>query len=137
MAQTAAAKVLVVGSVNGRLAEFFAKVQKLDAKHGPFAVLLVTGNLFAEGAVSDEEVGPLLRDEIPIPIMTYVIVGDRGLPRRVGERAALRSGEICSNLAVLAGQGVLQTSEGVRIAYISGRYALSKEAVTHEADQSE
>ncbi|KAJ2715524.1 hypothetical protein H4R19_001159 [Coemansia spiralis] len=136
MAQPTAAKVLVVGSVNGRLAEFFAKIQKLDAKHGPFAVLLVTGNLFAEDPAGGEEIGPLLRDEIAIPIMTYVVVGDRKLPQRVSERAAVHSGEICSNLAVLTGQGVLQTSEGVRIAYISGRYAPPKEA-SHEADQGE
>ncbi|KAJ1731380.1 hypothetical protein LPJ61_002567 [Coemansia biformis] len=135
MAQPPVAKVLVVGSVNGHLAEFFAKVKKLDAKHGPFSVLLVTGNLFADRSLEgeDEEIGSLLRDEIAVPVMTYAIVGDRGLPRRVSERAARRSGEICSNLAILPGQGVLQTSEGVRIAYISGRYGSQSTAAPQAA----
>ncbi|KAI7825539.1 hypothetical protein BX661DRAFT_184791 [Kickxella alabastrina] len=35
-------------------------------------------------------------------------------------RASLRSGEICNNLVILRGQGILQTSEGVKIAYIGG-----------------
>ncbi|KAJ2671068.1 hypothetical protein IWW42_003620 [Coemansia sp. RSA 1085] len=123
MSQANSAKVLVVGSVNGRLADFFAKVEKLNAKYGPFAVLLITGNLFASDAGDDsKEVSSLLKDEIAVPIMTYAVAGDRRLPLRVKERAAARSGEICTNMVVLSSQGILQTSEGIKIAYINGRY---------------
>ncbi|KAJ2354814.1 hypothetical protein IWW50_003702 [Coemansia erecta] len=123
MAQQHAAKVLVVGSVNGHLSEFFAKVKKLDAKYGPFSVLLITGNLFASDASdSSEEVSSLLKNEISVPIMTYAVVGDRRLPQRVSDRASARSGEVCNNMVILSGQGILQTSEGIRIAYLNGRY---------------
>ncbi|KAJ2661143.1 hypothetical protein IWW48_002554 [Coemansia sp. RSA 1200] len=116
------AKVLVVGSVNGHLEEFFTKIKKLDAKHGPFSVLLVTGNLFGNGSDTDNDVQMLLKDEIAVPVMTYALVGDRRLPERIETRAGSRSGEICNNLVVLSGQGVIQTSEGVKIAYMGGRY---------------
>ncbi|KAJ2310578.1 hypothetical protein H4R23_004485 [Coemansia sp. Cherry 401B] len=121
--QLNAAKVLVVGSVNGCLPEFFAKVKKLDAKYGPFSILLITGNLFSSDADdSGDDISSLLKDEIAIPVMTYAVVGDRRLPQRVSERAHARAGEVCNNLVILSGQGVLQTSEGVKIAYIGGRY---------------
>ncbi|KAJ2492990.1 hypothetical protein IWW37_000994 [Coemansia sp. RSA 2050] len=136
---SAPAKVLVVGSVNGRLAEFFAKVKKLDAKYGPFSVLLVTGNLlsrtFDDDSLAQAEVESLLKNEISVPIMTYVVVGDRRLPQRLYDRAALRSGEVCSNMVLLSGRGVLQTSEGIKIAYIGGKYrsqALAEPSDTEE-----
>ncbi|KAJ2814942.1 hypothetical protein GGI24_006217, partial [Coemansia furcata] len=120
------AKVLVVGSVNGRLTEFFAKAKKLDAKYGPFSVLLVTGNLLSRAYEDDDlaqaELESLLKNELTVPIMTYVVAGDRRLPQRLYDRAALRSGEVCSNMVLLSGHGVLQTSEGIKIAYIGGRY---------------
>ncbi|KAJ1663204.1 hypothetical protein IW140_004925 [Coemansia sp. RSA 1813] len=128
MSQTAAdsksktAKILVVGSVNGHLAEFFAKIKKLDAKHGPFSFLLISGNLFGCDADSERDVDMLLKDEITVPIMTYALVGDRRLPERIETRAGTQSGEICNNIVMLSGHGVLQTSEGLRIAYIGGRY---------------
>ncbi|KAJ2081380.1 hypothetical protein H4R24_002366 [Coemansia sp. RSA 988] len=122
MAQPHTAKVLVVGSVNGHLADFFAKVKKLDGRYGPFSILLIVGNLFASSDDHSEEVISLLKNEITAPIMTYAVVGDRPLPRRVHERASLKSGEICNNLVILSGQGVLQTSEGIKIAYLGGRH---------------
>ncbi|KAJ1842166.1 hypothetical protein LPJ73_005886, partial [Coemansia sp. RSA 2703] len=122
-AQTQCAKILVSGSVNGSLTEFFTKVGKLDAKHGPFSVLLVTGNIFGSSSDDDEDVDPLLNGRITVPLMTYVSVGDRALPPRVQERVNQQSGEICNNLVILKGHGVLQTTEGIKVAYIGGRYA--------------
>ncbi|KAJ1961925.1 hypothetical protein GGI12_002968 [Dipsacomyces acuminosporus] len=114
------AKVLVAGSVNGNLAGFFEKIKKLDAKYGPFSVLLIIGNLFGNGSDAGE-VDALLKNELSVPIMTYAVAGDRMLPRRVQERASAKSGEVCTNLVVLSGHGILQTSEGIKIAYIGGR----------------
>ncbi|KAJ1886717.1 hypothetical protein LPJ66_009486, partial [Kickxella alabastrina] len=132
--QSASAKVLVAGSVNGSLPDFFAKVAKLDTKYGPFSFLLVTGNLFSSSADDNEDVEPLLKNEITVPIMTYAIVGDRPLPPRVDERASLRSGEICNNLVILRGQGILQTSEGVKIAYIGGKYISQQQQIEANAE---
>ncbi|KAJ2553848.1 hypothetical protein EV175_002792 [Coemansia sp. RSA 1933] len=136
--KSSAAKILVVGSVNGHLEEFFSKIKKLNAKHGPFSFLLVSGNLFSCDSDSVEtDVGKLLRDEISVPIMTYALVGDRKLPERIETRAGTRSGEICNNLAVLSGQGILQTSEGVKIAYLGGRYVGQVQgSTTHNGDKS-
>ncbi|KAJ2159257.1 hypothetical protein GGF46_003141 [Coemansia sp. RSA 552] len=127
--QAEAARVLVAGAVNGRLPEFFAKVKKLNAKYGPFSVLLLTGNLFGAESDDDDDISALLKDEVTIPIMTYAVMGDRALPPRVRERVAARSGEVCNNLVILAGHGILQTSEGVKVAYISGRYAAAQPQV--------
>ncbi|KAJ1820605.1 hypothetical protein LPJ60_003107 [Coemansia sp. RSA 2675] len=138
---SAPAKVLVVGSVNGRLAEFFAKVKKLDAKYGPFSVLLITGNLlsktFDDDDVAQAEVESLLKNELSVPIMTYVVVGDRRLPQRLYDRAALKSGEVCSNMVLLSGQGVLQTSEGIKIAYIGGKHGSQALAELDDADEDQ
>ncbi|KAJ2479016.1 hypothetical protein EV174_004141 [Coemansia sp. RSA 2320] len=124
--QSAPAKMLVVGSINGRLADFFAKVKKLDAKYGPFSLLLITGNLLSRGHDEDPhacaELDLLLKNELAVPIMTYVVAGDRSLPCTLRERASIKSGEICNNLVLLTGHGILHTSEGINIAYIAGRY---------------
>ncbi|KAJ1932762.1 hypothetical protein FBU59_006259, partial [Linderina macrospora] len=114
-------KVLVTGSVNGSLADFFGKIKKLDAKYGPFAVLLVTGNLL-DSDPSEDEVNALLSNEIHVPLMTYAIIGDHRLPERVMSRIEARSGEVCQNLVLLKNHGILQTSEGMKVAYISGQH---------------
>ncbi|KAJ2881202.1 hypothetical protein FB639_002669, partial [Coemansia asiatica] len=85
--------------------------------------MFVTGNMFGGSADDDEDVDPLLDNKVAVPVMTYVSVGDRALPPRVEERISMRSGEICNNLVILKGHGVLQTTEGIKIAYIGGRYA--------------
>ncbi|KAJ2721804.1 hypothetical protein GGI07_003738 [Coemansia sp. Benny D115] len=135
------AKVLVAGSVNGGLAAFFTKVTKLDAKYGPFSALLVSGNLFAASDGDSEDVDAILDNKIAVPIMTYVVSGDRALPPRIRERAALRSGEICHNLVLLRGQGILQTSEGIKIAYVGGRFTSESSKPEHrtqaEADDAQ
>ncbi|ORX67160.1 hypothetical protein DL89DRAFT_294936 [Linderina pennispora] len=113
-------KVLVTGSVNGGLADFFGKIKKLDAKYGPFAVLFITGNLL-DSDPSEDEVNALLSNDIPIPLMTYAIIGDHRLPERVLSRIEARSGEVCQNLVLLKNHGILQTSEGMKVAYLSGQ----------------
>ena len=44
---------LATGSANGRIAELFAGITKINAKYGPFDMLLCVGDLFGE---ADESV---------------------------------------------------------------------------------
>lgn len=52
---------LTVGSANGKLAELFAGVNKINTKFGPFDLLLCVGDLFGE---DNTEIESLISGEI-------------------------------------------------------------------------
>jgi hypothetical protein len=52
--------------------------------------------------------------------MTYFIIGDRPFPSTIQKHIETTDGEVCSNLYYLGKQGVLTTSEGLKIAFVSG-----------------
>jgi hypothetical protein len=43
---------LVSGSVEGQFSDFFEKIATTNSKHGPFDILLCTGNFFATDSAS-------------------------------------------------------------------------------------
>ena len=53
----------MVGSANGKFTELFSKVKSINAKHGPFDVLLCTGNFFGK-EVTNSDLEKLLNNEI-------------------------------------------------------------------------
>lgn len=55
-----------------------------------------------------------------VPIMTYFIIGDTPFPESVQKHIETTDGQVCSNLYYLGKQGVLTTSEGLKIAFVSG-----------------
>lgn len=57
-----------------------------------------------------------------VPLMTYFIIGDKPFPASVQEHIAATDGQVCDNLYYLGKQGVLTTSEGLKIAFISGSF---------------
>ncbi|KAI9136169.1 CwfJ C-terminus 1-domain-containing protein-like protein [Paraphysoderma sedebokerense] len=94
---TAPIKVLVVGPVNGNIASFTSKVAKTHSKQ-KFDLALVAGGFFGDETKADE-LEKLLNNE-------------------------LKGSEICPNLTFLGNSGILSTSEGLKIGYLSGTSSL-------------
>lgn len=53
-------------------------------------------------------------------MMTYFIIGNTPFPESIQKHIETTDGEVCSNLYYLGKQGVLTTSEGLKIAFVSG-----------------
>lgn len=54
---------MVTGSVEENYATFFEKITSLNGKHGPFDVLLCTGNFFSK-ETSDSDINDLLLGKV-------------------------------------------------------------------------
>ncbi|KAK4444272.1 CwfJ C-terminus 1-domain-containing protein-like protein [Podospora aff. communis PSN243] len=115
----AAAKIFVFGSVDGQLQSAFSKLASIHAKTG-FSFALVTGNLFAEPDLQDQDaLSALLDGQIYIVCPTYFTVGTHALPPRVLEKIEADE-EIAPNLHYLGKRSTTKTSEGVRIVTLGG-----------------
>ncbi|KAI1124626.1 CwfJ C-terminus 1-domain-containing protein-like protein [Nemania abortiva] len=112
-----AAKVIVVGSLEGKLEEAFAKLAALHKKQN-FAFAIVTGNLFATDQ-DNETVDKLLNGTIRVPLSTYFTVGTTPLPQPIVERIE-KDEEICENLHYLGKRSTTKTSDGIRIVTLGG-----------------
>ncbi|TAQ84982.1 hypothetical protein B7494_g6690 [Chlorociboria aeruginascens] len=111
-----AAKIIVLGDVNGQLQTVFSKVSSLHAKNN-FSLALVAGNLFAE---DDNAVSDLIAEKISIPLPTYFTVGTAPLPHRIIEKIE-KDEEICPNLHFLGKRSTTKTSEGIKIVILGGQ----------------
>ena len=111
----------VLGSVNGALKKFFAKLQKLQAKQ-EFSFAIILGDLFTKtpDESQNQELLDLLTGALNVSLPTYFGIGNHPLPARVAEKLEA-SGEVCANLFFLGRRGALKTSEGVKIAALGGR----------------
>ncbi|KAH9996118.1 CwfJ C-terminus 1-domain-containing protein-like protein [Xylariaceae sp. FL0662B] len=119
-----AAKIIVLGSINGKLDAAFSKLAALHQKQH-FSFAIVTGNLFATEE-DDDLISRLLNGEINVPLSTYFTAGTIPLPGRVVEQ--IEKGEdICENLHFLGKRSVTKTSDGIRIVALGG--ALDKTVV--------
>ncbi|KAJ3574460.1 hypothetical protein NPX13_g4357 [Xylaria arbuscula] len=112
-----AAKVIVLGSVDGKLQDAFKKLEVLHKKQN-FAFAIVTGNLFSPDQ-DDEALNELLGGTITVPLTTYFTVGTTPLPRLVVQRIE-KDEDICDNLHFLGKRSTTKTSDGVRIVTLGG-----------------
>ncbi|KAI1426595.1 CwfJ C-terminus 2-domain-containing protein-like protein [Xylaria sp. FL1777] len=112
-----AAKVIVLGSVYGKLQEAFTKLEALHKKQN-FSFAIVTGNLF-DVDQDDETVHKLLDGTIRVPLSTYFTIGTTPLPQAVVERIQ-KDEDICENLHFLGKRSTTKTSDGVRIVTLGG-----------------
>ena len=90
-------RVLVLGSANGHLQDVFTKLSSLNAKAGPFDVVLCLGDLFGD---EDEYFQQLISGEVEIPVSTYFTIGRRELPETV-KMLIGHGGQVCENLFFL------------------------------------
>ncbi|KAK3393473.1 CwfJ C-terminus 2-domain-containing protein-like protein [Podospora didyma] len=113
MSDAVKAKILVVGSVDGKIRAAFAKIGSLHAKNA-FAFAIVTGNLFgAEDSTDGDEVDALLEGQIDVPIRVYFTMGTAPLPSRVLQLIEDRKLQIAPNVWYLEKQSMFTTPEGV------------------------
>ncbi|CEP11700.1 hypothetical protein [Parasitella parasitica] len=129
-------KVLVTGSTNGNFKDLFSKAKQIHEKYGPFDFHLCTGNFFGADAKEDD-IGELINNKIEVPLTTYFIIGDQPFPEAVKDHIANTDGEVCSNLYYLGKQGVLTTSEGLKIAFISGKFDEKSSPTTYNKSDVE
>ncbi|KAI2641195.1 CwfJ C-terminus 2-domain-containing protein-like protein [Xylaria nigripes] len=112
-----AAKVIVLGSLDGKLQEAFTKLEALHKKQN-FSFAIVTGNLFA--AEHDiETVQNLVNGSIRVPLSTYFTVGTTPLPQQIVDLIE-KDEEICENLHFLGKRSTTKTSDGLRIVTLGG-----------------
>ncbi|KAI0378005.1 CwfJ C-terminus 1-domain-containing protein-like protein [Hypomontagnella monticulosa] len=112
-----AAKIIVLGSLNGKFESAFQKLATLHQKQS-FAFAIITGNLFSADQ-DDDTISRLLSSDIQVPLSTYYTVGTAPLPARVVER--IKKGEdVCENLHFLGKRSTTKTSDGIRIVTLGG-----------------
>jgi hypothetical protein len=75
----------------------FTRIAAINAKHGPFDIALVAGDLFSDEA----EVVRVLDGEFKVAIPTFFTLGKRALPKEVIERVKEKDGQLCDNLVFL------------------------------------
>ncbi|KAF2008499.1 hypothetical protein BU24DRAFT_497942 [Aaosphaeria arxii CBS 175.79] len=118
-----AAKIAVVGNVNGQYPAVFQKLGALQEKQN-FAFALVVGNLFADPATSTEEdeknLTSLINGNIKVPFTTYFALAGSSFPPSVVARLEANADDICENLHFLGKRSVMKTSEGIRIVTLGG-----------------
>ncbi|KAK6864103.1 hypothetical protein PG995_000631 [Apiospora arundinis] len=112
-----ACKVIVLGSLEGKLETAFKKIATLHSKN-KFAFCIITGNLFS--AEQDEDlITRLLDGKIAVPLTTYFTVATHALPPQIVERIE-KNEEICENLHFLGKRSTITTSDGIRIVTLGG-----------------
>ncbi|KAI1204246.1 CwfJ C-terminus 2-domain-containing protein-like protein [Annulohypoxylon truncatum] len=125
-----AAKIFVLGSVNGKFESAFQKLATLHQKQN-FAFAIITGDLFTFDQ-DEDSLSRLLNGEIQIPISTYFTIGTIPLPDRVVERVE-KGEDVCENLHFLGKRSITKTSDGVRIVVLGG--ALDKSIVGGQSNE--
>ncbi|RKF63427.1 CWF19-like protein mug161 [Erysiphe neolycopersici] len=113
---TMSCRVIIVGDVNGQLQQVFSKLRDLHAKNN-FDFAIIAGNLFSDDPKS---INDLISGNIIIPLCTYFTVGDIPLPELIISKIR-ENEEIVPNLHFLEKRSIVKTSEGVRIATLSGK----------------
>ncbi|KAI1382474.1 CwfJ C-terminus 1-domain-containing protein-like protein [Hypoxylon crocopeplum] len=112
-----ASKIIVLGSVNGKLELVFQKLAALHQKQN-FAFGIVTGDLFSADQ-DDDTITRLLNGDIQVPFSTYFTLGVNPLPDRLVAR--VRKGEdVCENLHFLGIRSIVKTTDGFRIVTLGG-----------------
>ncbi|KAI0854163.1 CwfJ C-terminus 1-domain-containing protein-like protein [Daldinia vernicosa] len=112
-----AAKIIVLGSINGKFESVFQKLATLHQKQN-FSFAIITGNLFSADQ-DDDTISRLLNGEIQVPLSTYFTIGTTPLPSQVVERVE-KGEDVCENLHFLGKRSVTKTSDGIRIVALGG-----------------
>ena len=110
---------LICGDVVGGFTSLMSKVSKVEASHGPFALLLCVGQFFSSATHDNAELQPFLAGLSRVPVPTHFICGAE-------EHSALidhlpDGGELCPGLHYLGRAGVKQLA-GLKVAYLSGEF---------------
>ena len=108
-------KILVAGSVLGNFKQLCARVNKVNAKSGPFHLLLIPGQVIGP------DVGSWLslRDgTYQLDVPTYILGATEEAHSQYFQHIV--DGEVTENVTYLGRRGVYTTTNGLSLAYISG-----------------
>ncbi|KFB43242.1 AGAP007102-PA-like protein [Anopheles sinensis] len=110
-------KLLVCGDVRGKLKSFFARIENVNKKSGPFDLVLCVGDFFGQNPEMDGI--HVYKNNIKTVAAPVYILGptSKELAQHYGET---KDGDICTNLSFLGKRGIYTTSGGLKIAYLSG-----------------
>uniref|UniRef100_U5EW12 CWF19-like protein 1 n=1 Tax=Corethrella appendiculata TaxID=1370023 RepID=U5EW12_9DIPT len=108
-------KILICGDVDGKFGQFFNRIESVNKKSGPFEACLCVGNFFGNNT---NELEPYKNRTKIITIPTYILGPTNSELSKQYEN--ISDGEICPNLVYLGKRGIFTTSNGLKIAYLSG-----------------
>lgn len=109
-------KILVFGSIEGGACSALEKANTIHkGKNGPFALLLLLGNVF-KGA-SEEDVEKIVGGGFTVELPTYFFYKSESTPAKIANLLENGYGEICKNLTCLGSSGRFETTEGLKIGY--------------------
>ncbi|KAJ6224498.1 hypothetical protein RDWZM_003043 [Blomia tropicalis] len=112
-------KVLVVGNVFGKYQKLFKRVSDVNKKAGPFDLLLCVGDFFGTDIEAYNE---LINGSTDLPAIPTYLIGR--VPQHVSKSHPNfdQGFELVDGITFLGRSGILTTSQGLRIAYLSGSY---------------
>ncbi|KAG6007163.1 hypothetical protein E4U21_006266 [Claviceps maximensis] len=113
----AAPKIIVLGSLNGRLEPALKKIAALHAKNS-FSLAILTGDVFTPDT-EDATISALLDGSLEVPLPTYFTIGSHSLPPRIAAKIE-NDEEVCQKLQFLGKRSITKTSDGLRIVVLGG-----------------
>lgn len=113
---TESLKILVCGDVRGEFKTLFNRVDVVNRKTGPYAMLLSVGEFF--NPHDDSEWQEVLSALIKVPVPTYV-VGPTA-PENKKYITDISGCELAQNITYLGRRGVYTFSSGLTVAYLGG-----------------
>ena len=113
-------KVLATGDVNGKFTTFFKRINAVNAKNGPFEMILCVGNFFGKEELSSENQGlwddiQLGKTKVAAPI--YILGPDDD--QQKSHFPDIEGCELAPDVIYLGRIGLMTTSSGLKLAYIS------------------
>ena len=121
MADKKPLKILAVGDIKGQFGAFFKRITSVNAKAGPFEMVLCVGDFFGineEWKESDADLWKEIRSgktKSPVPIY---LLGPLNESQR-SNYPDIEGCEMAEDILYLGKAGNLTTSNGLKIAYIS------------------
>ncbi|CAM1328174.1 CWF19L1 (predicted) [Pycnogonum litorale] len=128
-------KVLISGSVHGKLNQLFTRVNSINKRNGPFDLLLCVGDFFGNDNVDWQK---CLDGVIKAPLQTYILgpMSDATVVLTSNSNGC----ELCENITYLGKKGLFTGSSGLKIAYFSGRESdgtYSDETITFSTSEAQ
>ena len=113
-------KVLACGDVNGKFQSFFKRIKSVNSKAGPFELILCVGDFFGSKPLTpeNEEIWNDLKagkTTVPAPIHLLGPVHEN----QSHYFADIEGCELATDIIYLGKIGLLTTSQGLKLAYIS------------------
>ncbi|XP_071054059.1 CWF19-like protein 1 [Onthophagus taurus] len=106
-------KIILCGDVEGKFNTFFNKIENINKKSGPFDLVLCVGNFFG---INNKEFDDYKKGIKKVSVPTYVL----GPNKEEALDLFNEETELCQNVSYLGKRGLYITTNGVKIAYLSG-----------------